>query len=77
MYEIRPEVSEKIVKHLLSTGFFPSVGKKPPSVHISDRRGIFFQTIAADFAVEGAAANIKAPGCLMFVPIRLLEYSGN
>ena len=76
MYEIRPEVSEKIVNHLLSKGFSICLGKTP-SVHISDRRSIFFQTIAADFAVECAAANIKAPGCLMFVPIRLLEHSGN
>ena len=51
--------------------------KGPVSVHILDTGGLFFQTIAVDFAVKGATADIKASGCFMFVPVGFLEYIGN
>ena len=69
MYEIRLEAPVKIVNQLVSIGFFNLSKKGPASVHILDTRGLFFQTIATDLAVKGTAADIKAPGRLMFVPV--------
>ena len=58
VYEIKPWASIKTVNHLISIGFFDLLEKGPTSVHISDNRGFFFQSIAANFAVKGAAADI-------------------
>lgn len=77
MYEIRPKNSGKKFNCLILRELFVLLEKGPTCVHISDRRGLFFQVIAADFAIKGAAANIKTPGRFVFVPIRLFEYSGN
>jgi len=41
MYEIGPEVSEKIVKYLLSKGFF-HLSKKTPLLFISQTEEAFF-----------------------------------
>ena len=77
MYEIGLKPPAKIVNPLTSIGFSHLSDKGPASVHISDTRGLFFQTIAADFAVKSTAADIKTPGRFMFVPVGFLEYIGN
>jgi hypothetical protein len=58
VYEIKPGASIKTVNHLISIGFFDLLEKGPTYVHISDNRGLFFQSIAPNFAVKGAAADI-------------------
>ena len=60
-------------EYLLAVGFSGLSGKGPLAVRISDRGGGFVEVIAANFAVQDAAANFETPNCLMLVPVGFLK----